>query len=75
MSGFDRDIDSAIHRYQGLVWTGERRALRVAEDEPRRAAIVSNLYQRVAHWLSALWANRTRAQLHSRAAHREQVVG
>jgi hypothetical protein len=38
MSTFTQDIDSAIKQYQHLVWAGERRALRVAEDEPRRAA-------------------------------------
>jgi len=74
MSTFPQDIDSAIKQYQHLVWAGERRALRVAEDEPRRAA-GAKLYVQVVRWLGALWANRARALLHSGAVQGEQVAG
>jgi len=75
MSTFPQDINTAIDRYRGLVRVGEQRALRVAVREPRRAAIAGNLYRGVAHWLSALWANRAGALPHSGAAQGEQVVG
>jgi hypothetical protein len=75
MSTFPQDINSAIDRYHGLVRAGEERARRVAEPEPRRAAIVSNLYRGVAHRLSALRTNRARALFHSGAVQGEQAVG
>lgn len=65
MSTFPQDINSAIDRYRGLVRAGEQRAMRVAEDEPRRAAVIGNLYRGVMRRLSALWAHRVQAVLRS----------
>jgi hypothetical protein len=75
MSTFPQEIHIAIDRYQGLVRAGEHRALRVAEPEPQRAAVIGNLYRGVVRRLSALWANRAQAPLHSGTAQSEQVAG
>jgi len=75
MSTFPQDINIAIDRYQGLVRAGEERTLRVAEHEPRQAAIASHLHRGVARWLGALWAHRVHPLLHGSAAQGEQVTG
>jgi len=75
VSTFPQDIHIAIDRYQGLVRAAEERAMHVAEAEPRRAAVIGNLYRGVARRLSARWANRVRAQFHSGAAQSDQVAG
>lgn len=75
MFTFQQDTNSAIGRYRDMVRSGERRALRIAEDEPR-PAVGGRLYQ-VAHWLNAQWVNRGHTLIHSGVApmHSEQPVG
>jgi hypothetical protein len=75
MLSFPQEIYTAIDRYEGLVRAGEKRALRVAEHEPRQAAIASHLHRGVARWLGALWAHRVHPLLHGSAAQGEQVTG
>jgi len=76
MCTIQRDVDSAIMRYQQLVWTGERRALRIAEHEPQPAAS-GNVGRQVANWLNAQWANLGRTLTHASVApvHSKQPVG
>ena len=59
--------DSGTRRYRDLIRTVERRALQMADDEPRLAAS-GRLYRKVANWLGTRWANWGRVLLHPGAA-------
>jgi hypothetical protein len=76
MSFYQQNIDFAIGRHTDMVRIGERRALRIAEDEPR-ARIGEGLYRSVASWLGKQWARWAHDLLHPRAtpAHGEQSAG
>lgn len=76
MFTFQQDVNSAIGRYRDMVRSGERHALRIAEDEPRAAA-GRRLYRQVVHWLGAQWASRGRRPLRPGAmpVRKEQPVG
>jgi hypothetical protein len=50
MSTFQQDVNSAIGRYQDLVWAGERQAVRIAHVAPR-SAVQEGLYRKAARWL------------------------
>jgi len=67
MFTFQGNVDYAIGRYGDAVQIGERRALQIAEEEPRRAAGRKPYWQALA-WLGARWANRERSLLRTGAA-------
>lgn len=67
MFTFQQDINSAIGRYRDMVRSGERRALRIADDEPR-LAVGRRLYRQVANWLNAQRVNRGQALIHTGVA-------
>jgi hypothetical protein len=52
MSTFQQDVNSAIGRYQDMVWAGERQAVRIAGVAPR-SMVQEKLYRKAAHWLGA----------------------
>ena len=67
MFTFQGNVDYAIGRYGDAVRIGERRALQIAEEEPRRAAGRKPYWQALA-WLGARWANRGAVLRHLGAA-------
>ncbi len=64
MFTFQQDINGAIGRYKDMVRAGEKRALRVAEDEPQ-PAVVGKVYRQVANWLNGQRANLGRMLTHT----------
>ena len=76
MSFDQQNIHFAIGRHKDFVRAGERRALQIADGEPR-PAVSGRLCRKAIDWLGAQWVSRGRSLLHPGAmpAHSKQSVG